>query len=88
MWLCQQNAGHEHLAQALEHDVGAQAENLREMVARLHVLLALEAEAFGDLPPAPPYFQDFCNHKAGLFVPSQPWVVPVSTVKLKWGMIA
>lgn len=60
------------LAQGLEHDIGVQAENLKDLVLRLDLALALEAEALADLPPAPKYFQDLWPLKAGSFVPDSP----------------
>ncbi|HWU03443.1 MAG TPA: hypothetical protein VN222_11955 [Novosphingobium sp.] len=59
------------LAQGLEHDVGVQASNLKELMLRLGLALDRHA-AHGELaalPPAPHYFQVLWPLGAGAFVP-------------------
>lgn len=56
------------LAQGLEHDLGAQADDLRDLLCRLAMLLEQEAAALAALPPAPRYFQDLWPLKAGMLV--------------------
>lgn len=54
------------IAQGLEHDIGVQGENLRDLLERLCIALDLEGDILGDLPPAPKYFQDLWPLKAGV----------------------
>lgn len=61
------------LAQGLEHDIGVQAEHLRDLMQRLDVAIAQEGEAIAHLPAAPPYFQDLWKHRAGHFTPDEPF---------------
>lgn len=72
------------LAQGLEHDIGVQAEDLKDLVARLDLALELEAPALAGLPPAPKYFQDLWPLKAGDFIPD----VPIRGLGLEWGLVA
>ncbi len=73
------------LAQGLEHDVGAQAGNLRDLVARFELVLGME-DGLEGLPPAPKYFQDLWPRQAGAFLPSQS--LAPATVRIAWGMVA
>ena len=59
------------LAQGLEHDVGVQGENLRDLIARFELLLTSpELEpAWRRLGPAPKYFQDLWTSRAGDYLP-------------------
>jgi hypothetical protein len=73
------------LAQGLERDVGAQAGNLRDLIARFELVLGME-DGLDSLPPAPKYFQDLWPRRAGGFVPSQS---PAPTIaRIAWGMVA
>ncbi len=58
------------IAQGLEHDVGVQAENLRELMRRLAMALAEEGDRLTTLPPAPDYFQALWTYRAGDFTPA------------------
>jgi hypothetical protein len=60
------------LAQGLEHDIGAQGEDLRDLLVRLELALEQEAAGLFALPPAPPYFQQLWPARAGLFTPERP----------------
>ena len=72
------------LAQGLEHDIGVQAEDLRDLMCRLLLTLELEAATMARLPPAPQYFQDLWPHKAGLLVPDG----ATSDVGIELGLVA
>jgi hypothetical protein len=66
------------LAHGLEHDVGVQAENLKDLIARLGLVLG-DAELLADvqaLPPSPKYFQDLWRLRAGDFEPMQALPAP------------
>ncbi len=71
------------LAQGLEHDLGVQAGNLRDLVARFELLLHLEANTLHSLPPAPVYFQSLWGRKAGLLMPSE----LTQTASIEWGLV-
>ncbi len=59
------------LAQGLEHDIGLQAENLKDLIARLRLLLTdpMLEPSIGSLEPSPKYFQDLWALRAGDFSP-------------------
>ncbi len=63
--------GESWLAQGLEHDLGVQAENLKDLVARLALALARPDldTPLETLPPAPKYFQDLWALRSGEFLP-------------------
>ena len=60
------------IAQGLEHDIGVQAENLKDIMVRLALALELAEPTLLGLPPAPAYFQDLWKHRAGGFEPISP----------------
>ncbi|MBT0670015.1 hypothetical protein HT136_16745 [Novosphingobium profundi] len=62
------------LAQGLEHDVGAQGEHLKDVLARL--ALALEAQDWRALGPAPAYFHVLWACRAGDYQPLEPLTLP------------
>jgi hypothetical protein len=72
------------LAQGLEYDLGTQAGNLRDLVARFDLLLTLEGPGVRSLPPAPVYFQSLWGRKAGVLQPSETSHDPA----IEWGMVA
>jgi hypothetical protein len=57
------------LAQALEHDLGVQAENLKDLILRLDVALDLADDSLTERPEAPVYFQHLWPLAAGRFKP-------------------
>lgn len=57
------------LAQALEHDLGVQADNLKDLMLRLEVALDLAGEGLVERPEAPAYFQHLWPLGAGRFEP-------------------
>lgn len=66
------------IAQGLEHDIGVQAEDLKDVMVRLALALELAEPTLLGLPPAPAYFQDLWKHRAGSFEPLSPGTaVPV-----------
>ncbi len=76
------------LAQGLEHDLGVQAEHLKDLIARWDLAVAQEA-AQGDLsalPPALPYFQHLWPHRAGAFQPAPP--SQTSAVRCAFALVA
>lgn len=58
------------LAQALEHDLGVQAENLKDLMMRLGIALDDAGEGLALRPPAPVYFEHLWPLAAGRFDPS------------------
>ena len=72
------------VAQCLEYDIGAQARDLDELRKRL--IVALEAERqesfrrhgkpFAGISPAPGYFHELWQRRAGLFTPNKPATLP------------
>jgi hypothetical protein len=73
------------LAQGLEHDLGVQAGNLRDLVTRFELLVTIE-DALHRLPPAPKYFQDLWERQAGAFLPRGS--LGSATARIEWGMVA
>jgi hypothetical protein len=57
------------LAQGLEHDLGVQAENLKDLMLRLEIALDLAGEDLAGEPEAPVYFQHLWPLGAGRFEP-------------------
>lgn len=72
------------LAQILEHDLGVQADNLKDLVTRLSVALEAEAPSMARLAPAPKYFQDLWGRRAGDFYPT----CELGVNNLTFGLIA
>ncbi len=62
---------HFWIAQALEHDIGAQGEDVKDVLSRFALAFESEGDAITTLPPAPPYFQALWPLKAGIFHPEQ-----------------
>lgn len=71
------------LAQALECDIGVQAEDLKDLLCRLELALIMEEPRLANLPPAPKYFQDLWPLKAGTLEPGMDFGRP-----LLLGMVA
>jgi hypothetical protein len=77
------------LAQGLEHDLGVQAENLKDLMMRLAFLLAADPGGVAALPAAPVYFQHLWPHRAGAFAPDDGFVADVpSQIRLTFAMVA
>lgn len=56
------------VAQCLEYDIGAQAHDLGELRKRL--MAALDGEPFAGIGPAPQFFHDQWDKRAGEFTPT------------------
>jgi hypothetical protein len=57
------------LAQGLEHDLGVQAENLKDLMLRLEIALEQAGDDLAKRPAAPVYFQHLWPLGAGRFEP-------------------
>lgn len=60
------------LAQVLDQDIGAQGDNLKDLLHRLD--RAMEVDGLAGLAPAPRYFQDLWPLRAGDLLVDQPLV--------------
>ena len=66
-------------AQCLEHDIGAQANSIKELQTRLEVTIRAEIEEsfqmketpFARIPKAPDYFFDQWENRSGSFTPER-----------------
>jgi hypothetical protein len=75
--------GDQWVAQCLEYDIGAQARNLDELRERLMVALVLERQeslrrhgrAFAGIDPAPQFYHDLWDKRAGEFTPARSTVL-------------
>lgn len=71
------------VAQCLEHDIGAQAANLEDLMDRLGLALEVERQTsielhgrpFAGIDPAPPHFFDRWEKCSGSFAPKKPPVI-------------
>lgn len=71
------------VAQCLEVDIGAQAQDLDTLQSVLSVVIGAEEQeslrvyetAFGGIDPAPKHFFDLWDRKAGEFTPVRPAIV-------------
>lgn len=74
------------IAQCLEHDIGAQAADLKDLQARLMLAVELECESnieagrdpFASIPPAPTRYQAMWDERAADLVPHAPPSLPAS----------
>ena len=78
------------LAQGLEHDVGVQAEHLRDLMARWEIMMADEMKDGGlaALPPALFYFEALWPHRAGDFTPEASLTAAPGGVRCAFAMVA
>lgn len=78
------------LAQGLEHDVGVQAEHLRDLMARWELMLddEIKAGSLTALPPALFYFEALWPHRAGEFIPEPPTSASPGGVRCAFAMVA
>lgn len=78
------------LAQGLEHDVGVQAEHLRDLIARWDLMIADEMKDDGlrALPPALPYFEALWPHRAGDYIPVRSETASPGAVRCAFAMVA
>lgn len=86
------------VAQCLEYNIGAQAEDLDQLQERLTGALRLElltsmreaGTPFAGIPAAPSHFEDLWQRRSGGFVPARPSRVPAggSDVSLNWALVA
>ncbi len=68
------------VGQCLEHDIGAQGDSLEQVQTRLRLAIVAEGreserrfgKPFANIPPAPAYFEEKWNKRAGGFQPTQP----------------
>lgn len=86
--------GDSWIAQCLEYDIGAQADDLDSLQERLFVALDMEyetslritGEPFGGIPPAPKHYYRMWSEQSGVFSPTAPapcGADPVETQKLR-----